>query len=184
MHKILWSFVLLVALVACAPKHDYNDKISHLQELLQKLENAETTFNALPHDSVKKLITYLDKNLRYIEEYYPDTLNEKTAEKFFELKILAKAGTKGFRKHYYVVENELPFTQTQIRSLVSDLQEGKIDTTKAKEYYEVERTNANYLIESVKQIDEEFTAFPDEFYRLKPYLDSLRQVTEKMRFTI
>jgi len=184
--KKIYLLLLIFAsvLVNCGKKQDYSSKINKLESLLIALQDAENTFNALPHDSVKKQITYLDVNLNYIEEYFTDTLYGATATKFYDIKVLSENGLKGFKSHYYVVENELPFTQTQIRSLIEDLQKGKIDTLKANEYFETELNNAIFLIDAVTLIKEEFEAFPPKFFANKNFVDSLRAATEKLRYAI
>ncbi|MGY6563067.1 MAG: hypothetical protein ACXITV_13270 [Luteibaculaceae bacterium] len=176
--------LLSLSITSCNDSSKFKDKIEHLEELQVELAKADSVYKNMEKDSALKLMTYMDKTLRLIEQYLPDSLLGSEVEKLYEAKVANKTGTRAYRKVYFIIDNEILNTQNQVSKLIKELKAGKLDTLTATDYYNIEVSNARLIIDGVNQLDLEFSEYPRMINPLKPFLDSLKIEAEKMRYTI
>jgi hypothetical protein len=141
-------FVLIggVGISGCGNGNQFADKIHVLDSLsveIEKLQDSIMLTDTMPYKNAHKTI---EKNIKAIQQQLKDTVSPEEARFLSDYKMIRKA-LGNFSGKLYALKNELNYTQTQLYNLSRDLNRGYIEASKAEEYFSIEVTSAQAVIE-------------------------------------
>lgn len=149
MQQLLKIFVFIfsssVLLSACGG-NQFADKIKTLDSLSIEVERLIDSIQMTDTASYKNAHHSIEKNLKLIRNKLKDTVTMEEARILSDYKMIRKS-LGNYTDKIKAIHQELLYTQKQLNNLSKDLSLGYIEASKAEEYYSIEVTSTQAVLE-------------------------------------
>jgi hypothetical protein len=139
-------FLVITLFFTSCGGNQFSDKINVLdslslevERLIDSIEIADTASYIIAHKTIEKDLKHIQKGLK-------DTVTQEEARFLSDYKMIRKS-LGNFTDKIKALHQELIYTQKQLNSLSKDLRRGYIEASKADEYFSIEVTSAQTVLE-------------------------------------
>lgn len=149
MHKIVLFafgiFVFSIFFSSCG-ENQFKEKINTLDSLSTEVTRLIDSIKIADTTSYINAYNTIEQNLKLIQKTLKDTVTQEEARVLSDYKMIKKS-LFNFTDKIKEIEKELIFTKKQLNNLAKDLSRGYIEASKAEEYFSIEVTSANAVLE-------------------------------------
>lgn len=121
MNKWLYSIAFALALLMISCANPYEKEIEEVEGMQEVLTGAKQTYSQVDIEKVSFAMETYVKNMEQIKKYYaPDTIDKNITDLLNFYKGI-KHSAKGFKEEYNAIGMHLEFTDKQLSTLYTDL---------------------------------------------------------------
>lgn len=148
MQKILGVFISIISLsiFASCGENQFVDKIKTLDSLSVEVERLIDSVETVDTNSYKTAASIIESNINLIRNELKDTVTQEEARVLSDYKMIRKS-LVNYSDKINALHKELIYTKKQLNNLSRDLDRGYIEASKAEEYFSIEVTSAQAVLE-------------------------------------
>lgn len=148
MQKIIGIFITLIILshFASCEGNQFADKIHTLDSLSLEVKRLIDSIETVDTNSYKIAASTIETNIKLIRNELKDTITQDEARILSDYKMIRKS-LGNFSDKINAIHKELLYTEEQLNNLSKDLSRGYIEASKADEYFSIEVTSAQAVLE-------------------------------------
>ncbi|GAB4248929.1 MAG: hypothetical protein Kow0079_01350 [Vicingaceae bacterium] len=165
---------VLIAVILCSCTHNKKE-IGEVTSLEQLLTDTEELLHSVDTTKVFPVAKSIEKDLKYIQLNYKDTMDKSLAIKLNTYHSNRKA-LLYFVRNYKTFLEEIAFSKKQLTDLKEDLKNNTLDMTKYPDYYKNEQTAIVNLNNNISRAVEGVNVTLPNIDKVKPTIDSLLNV--------
>lgn len=164
-------FAILIAFVSCGPKVAPKE-IAKAEALQEEIDSVAALISNI--DTAKGFASskHYFENMQYIQMEMTDTIPKYLAYYIDDYYGIRKA-FRLFSSQYNLVAHQVEENQSQIANLLHDVNNGVIDETAYREYYDIESNNALITISAANELIYAIETAQPIYDSMNPRIDSL-----------
>lgn len=175
MKSILGIGFCLLLIAGCKPD-PHQAKIDTLDSLRSELAHMRGEFEQLDTASIASTYSIIAANLDSIKLNLRDTLSYDQAHYMSDYYQIRKP-MKTFKSSYTMLLAELEYTESQLKDLAIALDKGSLTDEQALSYFELEKTSAQTLLQTmsdkIKQMKDVQIRFDTLHPKVKQFLNEV-----------
>lgn len=144
--SILLILTSVVSLFISCSGNQFADKIQTLDSLAVEVERLIDSIETVDTNTYKNAASEIEKNVSLIKNELKDTVTQEEARILSDYKMIRKS-LVNFPDKIKALHEELLYTHSQLNNLSKDLKMGYIEASKAEEYFSIEVTSAQAVLE-------------------------------------
>lgn len=141
----IFIFSICLLLSSCG-SNQFADKIQALDSLSVEVERLIDSIEVADTATFKNAHKSVENNLKLIQNELRDTVTMEEARFLSDYKMIRKS-LGNYTDKIKAIYQELIFTQKQLNNLSKDLSRGYIEASKADEYFSIEVTSTQAVLE-------------------------------------
>ncbi len=141
------SLIFVLFLFACSNTSD--PRIEKAETLLEKLDSVKAEISKIDADEVAEKYNLYMENIEHIQKVFNDTAHSDEEWEMLTSYATIKKPLRDYPAKHQNFEKELDYSITQIKALIQEYEEEKIDSTKFDEYYQTELDIAHQLMTNI-----------------------------------
>ncbi len=137
--------IIFSHLTSCS-SNQFSDKIQTLDSLAIEVNRLIDSIQFADTNAYKNAALKIEENIKHIKNQLKDTVTTEEARILSDYKMIRKS-LGNYSDKINALNKELIYTKKQLNNLSRDLQRGYIEASKAEEYFSIEVTSAQAVLE-------------------------------------
>lgn len=143
---LAFIFITFSALISSCAGNQFADKINTLDSLSIEVERLIDSIKVTDTAIYKSAHKTIEQNLKLIQNELKDTVTQEEARFLSDYKMIRKS-LGNYTDKIKALQQELIYTEKQLNNLSKDLSRGYIEASKAEEYFSIEVTSTQAVLE-------------------------------------